>query len=339
MENLFLDLTISLVNLIRPVISALSPLITGLTLAYLLSPVVNWLEEKIKSRTLAILATYIIVFSLLGAMVYAFIILITGALPRDPAATLETVKEYFENASDSVSGYISTFLPYAMPDISDEASQKMQEWFLSRFSLPSMVDAVSSVTGWLVSIFLGAVAAIYLLRDKEYFISLWEKFLFLVLRQRAHGIVSEIMSEINIVITTFIKGALVDSIIVAFLSSLVLTILRVNFAVIIGIIAGLLNIIPYFGPFISMVPAFLAAFSSGGLVHGLTAIGGLFIVQQLDSNYIYPKIVGTTTGLHPLFILLSVSISGYFSGITGMLLAVPAAGILQVFISRWAYNK
>lgn len=327
MENLFFELTTSLVNLVKPVISALSPLITGLTLAYLLSPVVSFFEEKIKSRTLAILTTYIIVFSLLGAMVYSFIVLITGALPRDPAATLETVKEYFENASD------------AFPAISDEASHKMQEWFASRFSLPSVVDTVSSVSGWLVSIFLGAIAAIYLLKDKEYFISLWEKFLFLILRQRTHGMVNEVMSEINIVITTFIKGALVDSIIVAFLSSLVLTILRVNFAVIIGIIAGLLNIIPYFGPFISMVPAFLAAFFSGGLVHGLAAIGGLFMVQQLDSNYIYPKIVGNTTGLHPLFILLSISISGYFFGITGMLLAVPAAGILQVFIRRWAYNK
>lgn len=327
MENLFFELTTSLVNLVKPVISALSPLITGLTLAYLFSPMVSFFEEKIKSRSLAILVTYIIVFSLLGTMVYSFIVLITGALPRDPAATLETVKEYFENASD------------AFPAISDEASHKMQEWFASRFSLPSVVDTVSSVSGWLVSIFLGAIAAIYLLKDKEYFISLWEKFLFLILRQRAHGIVNEVMSEINIVITTFIKGALVDSIIVAFLSSLVLTILRVNFAVIIGIIAGLLNIIPYFGPFISMVPAFLAAFFSGGLVHGLAAIGGLFMVQQLDSNYIYPKIVGNTTGLHPLFILLSISISGYFFGITGMLLAVPAAGILQVFIRRWAYNK
>lgn len=327
MENLFFELTTSLVNLVKPVISALSPLITGLTLAYLFSPVVNFFEEKIKSRSLAILVTYIIIFSLLGTMVYSFIVLITGALPRDPAATMETVKEYFENASD------------AFPAISDEASHKMQEWFTSRFSLPSVVDTVSSVSGWLVSIFLGAIAAIYLLKDKEYFISLWEKFLFLILRQRAHGIVNEVMSEINIVITTFIKGALVDSIIVAFLSSLVLTILRVNFAVIIGIIAGLLNIIPYFGPFISMVPAFLAAFFSGGLVHGLAAIGGLFMVQQLDSNYIYPKIVGNTTGLHPLFILLSISISGYFFGITGMLLAVPAAGILQVFIRRWAYNK
>ena len=139
--------------------------------------------------------------------------------------------------------------------------------------------------------------------------------------------------------TTFIKGALVDSIIVAFLSSLLLTLLHVKFSVIIGIIGGILNIIPYFGPFFGMVPAFFVAFFDGGPAQGLLVIIGLFLIQQLDSNLIYPKIVGATTGLHPFFVLIAVSISGYFFGILGMLLAVPAAGIIQVFLSNWAYSR
>ena len=87
-----------------------------------------------------------------------------------------------------------------------------------------------------------------------------------------------------------------------------------------------------------MVPAFVVAFFTGGFTHAAFAVIGLFIVQQIDCNLIYPKIVGTTTGLHPLFVLLSVSILGYFFGITGMILAVPAAGILQIFIKKWAYH-
>ena len=130
-----------------------------------------------------------------------------------------------------------------------------------------------------------------------------------------------------------------DSLIVAFLSSLVLTLLHVKFAVIIGIMGGLLNIIPYFGPFFGMIPAFLVAFFSGGPVHGILVVLGLMAVQQLDSNYIYPKIVGSTTGLHPLFVLLSVSFFGFFFGILGMLLAVPAAGIIQILVKLWAYSR
>lgn len=69
------------------------------------------------------------------------------------------------------------------------------------------------------------------------------------------------------------------------------------------------------------------------------AVAGLFIVQQIDANYIYPKVVGGSTGLHPLFVLLSVSIFGSFFGIIGMLLAVPLAGIAQIFMKKWAFGK
>ena len=88
-----------------------------------------------------------------------------------------------------------------------------------------------------------------------------------------------------------------------------------------------------------MIPAFLVAAFSKGLFYGIAAAFALFLVQQIDSNYIYPKVVGEATGIHPLFVLLSVSIFGSFWGIVGMLLAVPAAGIIQILITRLAYAK
>ena len=340
MDNLFLDLTTSLLNLIKPLFSALSPLITGLIIAYLLNPVVNWFEKKLRSRGLAILITYVLAIASVATLLYGFVVLIAGALPQGGlSSTLQLIKNYFSEAMTSVSFFLSEYIPQISPTLPGDAVLGLQEWLSARFSLNSVIRAATAVSGGLISFFVGAVAAIYLLKDKEFFLSLWEKFLVLVFPQRIHGIVCETMEQINGVITTFIKGALVDSIIVAFLSSVALTVAGTEFAVIIGILAGLLNIIPYFGPFISMIPAFFAGLLSGGPVRAAAAAAALFIVQQLDSNYIYPKIVGATTGLHPLFILLSVSISGYFWGITGMLLAVPAAGILQIFISRWAYSK
>jgi len=317
MNDLFFELTNSLANLIRPLFTAFSPLITGLILAYLMYPVVNWFEIRLKSRGTAILITYVLVISAICGLIYAFVVLITGTLPNDFQTTIQTIRSYFDEA---------TIL-------------RAESWLSSRLSPSSVANVVSSVTDVLVTIALGTVASVYLLKDKEFFIGLWEKFLVLVLRQRVHGVLAEIMVDINTVLATFLKGAFVDSIIVAFLSSAALTLTGMEYAVIIGILAGLLNIIPYFGPFISMVPAFLTALVSGGPFQGLLAILALLAVQQLDSNYIYPKIVGATTGLHPLFVLLSVSILGYFFGITGMLLAVPAAGILQVLITRWACSK
>ena len=88
-----------------------------------------------------------------------------------------------------------------------------------------------------------------------------------------------------------------------------------------------------------MIPAFLIGWLTSDFVHGVLAVLVLVIVQQIDSNIIYPKVVGSSTGLHPLAVLLAVSVFGYFGGIIGMILAVPIAGILQVFILKWAYRQ
>lgn len=342
MDNFLFEMASAIAGLLGTFAKALSPLIIGLIIAYLLNPVVSWFEERIKSRGFSIFITYGLAAAGLFGLFYGFVVLIVGALPSGGLGyTAELVAAYFEDAVSAVSDFAAKHLSPIIEGRKDAEAviRTLSSDLMSRFSISSLIKTLSAVTGGLVSFFIGAAASVYLLKDKEHFINMWEKLMVLTLKQKSHGIISETMSQINSVVATFIKGALVDSLIVAFLSSLVLTMLHVKFAVIIGIIGGILNIIPYFGPFFGMVPAFLVAFFENGPAHGLIVVLGLFLVQQLDSNYIYPKIVGSTTGLHPLFVLMAVSISGYFFGIAGMLLAVPAAGIIQVIVCNWAYSQ
>ena len=343
MNNFLIELAALFMKILGTAAKALSPLIIGLILAYLLNPAVSWFEKRLKSRGLSIFITFLLAAGAVLGLIYGFIVLILGALPSGGLqGTFETVRNYFEDAVSAVNDFMAKHLPLGSTSdaaVTEAALKKIQGWISSRLSLSSVLNTLSAISGGLVSFFIGSIAAVYLIKDKEFFTGLWEKLMVLVLGQRTHGIVSETAGEIHPVVTTFINGALVDSLIVAFLSSLVLTLLHVKFAVIIGIMGGLLNIIPYFGPFFGMIPAFLVAFFSGGPVHGILVVLGLMAVQQLDSNYIYPKIVGSTTGLHPLFVLLSVSFFGFFFGILGMLLAVPAAGIIQILVKLWAYSR
>lgn len=266
-------------------------------------------------------------------IIYAFVVLILGALPSGGIEeTAANVYDYFESSFESITSFISQYA-----DVSQFKSA-LADWIRDKFSFTGIIQFITTFAGSLISLFIGLVASIYLLKDKEFFLSLWQKFLSMILKQKVHGVTNEILGEINNVLTTFIKGALIDSLIVAFLSSLALSLVKVEYAVIIGIIGGLLNIIPYFGPFFGMVPAFLVALTTNGLGQAIIAVLALLGVQQIDSNYIYPKVVGSSTGLHPLFVLLSVSIFGYFGGIIGMLLAVPAAGLIQILIKKWAYR-
>ncbi len=353
MDNFFLELAKGLGHLAAVILKAASPLIIGLTLAYLFNHPVEWVRckltgstygqawgERPKGRVPAMIITYTLIFIIILVFIYAFVILILGALPSGGIEeTARSVYEYFSSSYKSIMSFISEYLPDDGTDRAQNPQLVLSRWLGDTFSLTGLFKAAAGFAGSLVSFLVGLVASVYLLKDKEFFLSLWQKLLSLTLKQRLHGVINEVFSEIDHVLMTFVKGALIDSVIVALLYSAVLSLLQVRFAVIIGLIGGILNIIPYFGPFFGMIPAFLAAFATGGLTQAVFAVLALFGIQQLDSNFIYPKVVGTSIGLHPLFVLLSVSMFGYFGGVAGMLLAVPAAGILQVLIRRWAYRQ
>ena len=339
MDNFFFDLIQSLWSMLSSILSVLSPLWSGLILAYLLNPLMVFFQKRIKSRGLSILLTYVVVLFAIAFLLYGFLVLILGNLPKgDPQKVFSVVLDYFENAIATVNDFISKY-GFASHFQIQESFQSFEKWLQEKISISSVVNTISSLSGGILNFVIGFVASIYILKDKEYFISLWEKLLSLTLNQKHHGIICETLSEVNTVILTFIKGVLVDSLIIGFLSSLVLTVIGVKFAVAIGIIAGILNIIPYFGPFLGMVPAFLISFFSGNPIQGIVSVIGLFLVQQLDCNLIYPKVVGGSIGIHPFFVLLAVTTMGYIGGILGMLLAVPLAGIIQIFVLRWASSK
>ena len=334
-ENFLQAILQSIAWLLTRLLSVLTPLFIGLAIAYLLHPAVDWLTQKLRRRGLAILLTYLLAACFLGGLICGFVILILGALPQGSPREITTqIFAYFESAYQAADAYLSDFLPDGMPSPIAAGLGQLSESLERRFSVEAAVTFLSGLGNAMLHFFIGLVASVYLLKDRDFFFMLWERLLSVLLTQRAHGLLNENLSEINQVLSTFVKGAMIDSLIIAFLSSVVLTALQVDYAVIIGLLDGVLNIIPYFGPFFGMLPAFAVAAVTAGPMHGMFAVFGLFVVQQIDANYIYPKVVGGSTGLHPLFVLLSVSLFGSFFGIGGMLLAVPIAGIVQIFIKN-----
>ena len=339
-ENFLQAILQSIAWLLTRLLSVLTPLFIGLAIAYLLHPAVDWLTQKLRRRGLAILLTYLLAACFLGGLICGFVILILGALPQGSPREITTqIFAYFESAYQAADAYLSVFLPDGMPSPIAAGLGQLSESLERRFSVEAAVTFLSGLGNAMLHFFIGLVASVYLLKDRDFFYMLWERLLSVLLTQRAHGLLNENLSEINQVLSTFVKGAMIDSLIIAFLSSVVLTALQVDYAVIIGLLDGVLNIIPYFGPFFGMLPAFAVAAVTAGPLHGMFAVFGLFVVQQIDANYIYPKVVGGSTGLHPLFVLLSVSLFGSFFGIGGMLLAVPIAGIVQIFIKKWAFSR
>ena len=294
---------------------ALMPLFAGIIMAYIIEPYVAYLQRKVLSRRGPCIAiAYLSIFAIITFLIIGFANIITGEIRTG-------------SLQNAVSSLLSHYKEY------EEMLNHVLGFYLKKPDIPSIVQDIGDT---LVTILIGTIISIYLLKDKELFLSIVKKGLHLFLPQKIHGIIRELSFEIDKVITSFLRGVFVDSVIVAFLSSLVLSFSGLEFAVFIGCFAGILNIIPYFGPVLGMIPAGLMGFSQGGFTKALLSVGLLCAVQQIECNLIYPKIIGKSTGLHPLFVLISVSIAGYFGGLIWMILAVPIAGILNVLIQRWA---
>ena len=174
--------------------------------------------------------------------------------------------------------------------------------------------------------------------DDKYFIGIWNRTLEIFIPSRKESI-NHLLHEIDFVLSRFIRGIAIDACIVAILSSIALSILGLKFAVFVGVFAGICNVIPYFGPILGMIPAFLIGALTDGPMTGVLAVILLLVIQQIDGNLIYPKVVGESTGLHPLFVLLAVTVGGGISGLYGMVLAVPVAGVLKILFNKWVSRK
>lgn len=342
-------------TLLGSLASALSPLIIGLVIAYLLSPFVEFINSNVvakfsynlpsdpvklekrlgRRRTVSILITFLIIFLIICIIIYAFTFLIVGDL------VFTSLQNMIDGIVDYFSKYEAVFRSWAAAIPNSGIEERLQTlandiitWVSNNFSAAAIISFITNAGGSVLNMVLGIVVSIYLLKDRDFFLRLWRKTLHLTLPMKANAVVTETLSDINTVVSQFVRGQLLDALIIAVLSSIGLSIIGLDFAVFIGCFAGLCNIIPYFGPVISTVPAALIGLLTGGPSQALFAILVLVIIQQIDANIIYPRVVGSSIGLHPLFVLVSVTLGGYYGGILGMILAVPTAAIIKVFIMK-----
>lgn len=343
-------------SVLGSILAALTPLFVGMVIAYIVTPLVNIVDDKLMSkvvfripddpakkekrlnirRFVSVLFTFLIILAAAGGIIWALAVLIVGNLFIGSfSEILASLTNYFLTLDANRLEWASKIPDGVIGDRIQALINAANAWLTEHLTATEIINTAAGISGGVINFFIGAIVSIYLLKDRDFFHRIWRKFLHLTTGQKTNAIITETLSEIHGVLMRFIRGAAIDSTIVAILSSIGLSILGLDYAVFIGVFAGVCNIIPYFGPLLSMIPAFLVGTFTDSLTTGIIAVLILFGVQQLDANIIYPKVVGSSTGLHPLFVLLAVTIAGYYGGIAGMILAVPTAGVVQIFVLKW----
>ncbi|MGB7605897.1 MAG: AI-2E family transporter [Lutisporaceae bacterium] len=334
--------------ILKNIFSILSPFIIALVIAYLLHPMAKWMEVKLMSktkfthklkRTLSVLLTYLLIVGIFIFFIYSTYVMIGGQLTDNLKVNnmIESIMKYGQKYNDI---FQTALTKLETSGLSESVKQQFKNLIERTNGL--MGSVINGIFEWLrrlgsnlLNILLGVIIAFYLLKDMDYFKKLTNDVFKALFKPNTNKKTKLFFLDVNNVISKFIRGQLLDGIIVGILSSLGLWAIGLDFSLLIGMTAGIANIIPYFGPVIGSIPAIIVGLLSGVPIKALFAVIVLVLVQQLDGAIIAPKVVGESVGLHPVFVILSIIIGGAYFGLLGMFLAVPAAGIIKMLIIRW----
>lgn len=307
--------------------SIIQPLMLSLILAYILNPLVKILVKKGLNKKISVIISILL---LIGFIVIIFYYIIPGII-RDVVGILYNSDEY-KNAIEKYVGNIRVDgMPSYLKNVLNSNLNKVQNMGLEY--LNNFFNSLLNFTMELPTYILTPIFIYYFLIDSEHFIRLFKSIIPISIRKKA----SELWCEVDRVLSSFIRNQLILSLIISLMTFIAMLILNVKFPIIIAFINGITNIIPYFGPVIGFVPAFLAAITQSVNKAILVAIA-FFIIQQFESSVIAPKLMGDSLGIHPVFIMIIILLGGKYFGGWGLLLSVPFAAIVKVVLNYVVRN-
>ena len=313
----------------------IAPFIIAFIIAYALDPLVDKLEELKLPRTTAIvffLLSILIILTLVSMIIFPIIKLQIEKLASDMPDYTITIQKWF-------SPFLETVIKEDPGRIKESISNLMKTFGNIPLKLLSSATSLlwSGFSGilnfiiTLINLIIIPISCFYLLKDID---PIKEKIKALI-PPRYKETIFDLTKETNEALGSFIRGQLTVSVILSILYSGGLLLVGTPMGVVIGIVAGLANIVPYLGLLVGLVPAMLLTLLQ---FHDMAHILGVLLVfgiaQALEGMFITPRIVGDKIGLHPVIIMLAILAGGQFFGFIGILLAVPAAAILNVFLKR-----
>ncbi len=351
-----------LIEVIKNIIDICFPVIDGLIIAFLLCPMINWFENKVfilfrkkekrsepvsvKAakwlRVLSISLSYIIVIALL----YAFIITVIPQI-RDSITNIYAQSSlYKENIEKWLADLFKKYpdMEVWVMDAFDTYATQLAEW-RDAYLIPKAQELLATVSisvfnfiGALWDILIGAIVSVYVLYSKEKFAGQFKKLAYGFLNTKTANVLIANIRMVNNKFSGFIVGKLLDSFIIGILCFLGCQLLGFPYPVLLGLIIGVTNVVPFFGPFIGAIPCILLIF----MINPLQSVYfALFILalQQFDGNILGPKILGESTGISSFWVIFSITLFGGLWGVTGMIVGVPLFAVFYAILKTILVTK
>lgn len=329
----------SIFQYLGELLNIIQPFIIGFILAFIFNIPMKFFEKKLakqnkkKRRVVsAILSVLLILLVLL--------LVVMVVVPQ----VIENVRTLIDNLP-SIFAQAEKWLNYVFeeirlsPDLLDKINEfqtRFAQTFISTLTAwaPNIASGVSHITTSVINIFMGFVMAIYMIFSKDKLIRQVKKFAHALFNDQHYQYISEVVKLTGTTFENFLAGQLTESIIIGVLCYIGCMILDIPYASIAAIVIGFTNIIPYFGPIIgAVISSALILFVSP--VKALIFLVFSTLLQQFESNLIYPHVVGNSVGLSALWVLFAVSVGGGLFGIPGMVFGLPTFSVIYELLRRW----
>ena len=342
-----LDNFVAITDVIKGFISVIAPFLSGLLIAYILYIPASKIEKGLKKSKNKLIKKNARKLGVLFAFIVALIVIViilNMILPTVISSIVELVNNF--------QGYYQTLLEEIskLPEDSIWKSQQVKNILsaIQQIDISKIINidtimqyakgAISLVTG-LVDIFVMIVVSVYALLERGKILKFIRELTSTIFNEELCQNIGKYFNDTNKIFYKFLSSQILDAIIVGILTTIMMSILNVKYAVLLGFMIGLFNIIPYFGAIVAVAIAILITLITGGISQAILMAVSVIILQQIDANIINPKIVGNSLEISPLLIIFSVTVGGAYFGVIGMFLAVPVAAVLKIAINDYIIYK
>lgn len=311
-------------------ISLISPFLWAFGIAYFLNPQVKYFERRFKiNRRLSLVIVYLILIGVLSFTIgivtpklFDNVKQIVVDIPKYVSVTEKFLNDNSEKLSFIENQEVSNYLRTNLTEFVQKFGNRLES------GLNVAITTVINFTSGFFKFIIGLLISSYMLLDKEKIITSLKRGIYAMLGREKGEQFIQFGSEVDLIFSKYIIGKCIDSAIIGVLCLVLLTLINSPFAVLISIIVGITNMIPYFGPFIGMIfGGIIVIFVSP--VKAFWVVIVIFILQQFDGWYLGPKILGDQVGLSPLWIIFAVVVGGGLFGVMGMLLGVPFVAVVR----------
>lgn len=339
-------------NVIYLVLGILKPIIYGFAIAYLLNPIVKKVDEYLIlhinkhfpnskkaaqiSRGTGIFVAVVLLISIITALCNMML----PELYKSIWNMVSTVPSQLNTAVDQITKMMSkdTTTGQLFTNVLMQATDFIQNWM--KTDLLEQVNVVmSNLTAGVINVvkelfngIIGIIISVYVLWGKEVFSQQAKKIVYAIFKPNSANMILHLTIKSNEIFGGFIIGKIIDSVIIGILCFIGLSILKMPYTLLVSVIVGVTNVIPFFGPYIGAIPSAILITLSNP-IKGLYFLIFVLILQQIDGNIIGPKIIGNSTGLSAFWVVFSILLGGGLFGIPGMILGVPTFAVLSYIVT------